>query len=380
MMAGKNDIGIEKLGSRRNLAIDGLRGFCLLLMTMDHLPGNPMARVSNWRYGPFGFFTAASGFVLLSGWVTGQVYGRYRQARGGKAVIRRILHRMAKLYLAQLILISGVCIAVELHWRGTFTDELVLFRTHPLKALLMGIALLQQPEYLGILPMYFFFLVLAPLVLWQVQTGHRWRVVFLSGAVWLITGLIFELPNNSTGVNFGFNPLSYQLLFVIGMVLGEARFQLESFKPQIRKLMVVSSFALAAMFFALRLGYAFLGSVKVIVDRRHSFFSLDKMGPLRVLSFAVFAVVLAWILQKKKLINTNNAPSRWLILLGQNSLAVFVWSILLTYAITAVLPANASVGLRIADFFFASASLTIPAWLSSWSTGEMRLRAVPFTG
>ena len=56
---------IEQQGIRRNLAIDGLRGICLVLMTMDHLPGNPMARFSNYRYGPFGFFTAASGFVVI---------------------------------------------------------------------------------------------------------------------------------------------------------------------------------------------------------------------------------------------------------------------------------------------------------------------------
>ena len=53
---------------KTNLLIDALRGLCFVLMTADHLPENLLARFSNGTYGPFGFFTAASGFVFLSAW------------------------------------------------------------------------------------------------------------------------------------------------------------------------------------------------------------------------------------------------------------------------------------------------------------------------
>jgi hypothetical protein len=76
-------MGSSKEQVKRNLLIDALRGLCFVLMTADHLPANVLHRFSNTVYGPFGFFTAASGFVFLSGLVAGVVYGRDEQIYTG---------------------------------------------------------------------------------------------------------------------------------------------------------------------------------------------------------------------------------------------------------------------------------------------------------
>jgi hypothetical protein len=52
---------------QRNLVIDALRGLCLVLMTVDHLPDNVFYRLSNTILGPLVLFTDATGFMLLSG-------------------------------------------------------------------------------------------------------------------------------------------------------------------------------------------------------------------------------------------------------------------------------------------------------------------------
>jgi hypothetical protein len=45
------------------LCPDFARGICLILMTVDRLPDNLLRRFTNPEFGPFGFFTGASGFV-----------------------------------------------------------------------------------------------------------------------------------------------------------------------------------------------------------------------------------------------------------------------------------------------------------------------------
>src|SRR5579872_4308300 len=81
----------------RIAAVDALRGLCLILMTLGHLPENPVYRFENFVFGAFGFFTAASGFVFLSGWITGRVYGAHRRSSGDTSLNRRVWLRLAKL-------------------------------------------------------------------------------------------------------------------------------------------------------------------------------------------------------------------------------------------------------------------------------------------
>jgi hypothetical protein len=59
--------------SQRSKLIDFLRGLCLVVITIDHLPHDPFEKFT-WQ--TFGFVSAAEGFVFLSGLVSGIVYGR----------------------------------------------------------------------------------------------------------------------------------------------------------------------------------------------------------------------------------------------------------------------------------------------------------------
>ena len=57
---------------------DLLRGLMLVLMTLTHLP----TRLTNPFGQPFGYVSAAEGFVLLSGYMAGLVYGRLAFRQG----------------------------------------------------------------------------------------------------------------------------------------------------------------------------------------------------------------------------------------------------------------------------------------------------------
>jgi hypothetical protein len=146
---------------QRNIVIDALRGLCLVLMTVDHLPDNVLYRLSNTMFGPFGLFTAATGFMFLSGLVCGSVYGSFRHARGEKAVVKRILRRVAKLYLTHIGLVCLLIITVVtgIGQHSLLPHHFPMFYEEPVKATLLSLLFLHEPNALCILPMYCLFLL-----------------------------------------------------------------------------------------------------------------------------------------------------------------------------------------------------------------------------
>ena len=58
--------------------LDALRGLMLVLMTLTHLP----TRLSSPLGQPFGYVSAAEGFVLLSAYMAGLVYGHTAEKHG----------------------------------------------------------------------------------------------------------------------------------------------------------------------------------------------------------------------------------------------------------------------------------------------------------
>src|SRR5262245_8004557 len=141
--------------NERNVLVDVLRGVCHVFITMDHLPENILSRFCNQVYGPFGFFTAAPGFVFISGLMAGIVYEKHRIRHGYGYMTRRILNRLRDLYFTQMILLLSVFCAVTLtHGSGRWGQwELELMRIAPWKALLWGASLRYEPGLLGLLPM-----------------------------------------------------------------------------------------------------------------------------------------------------------------------------------------------------------------------------------
>lgn len=343
-------------------------------MTMDHFPEDPFFRFSNGDYGPFGFFTAALGFVFLSGLVAGLVYERHHVVYGARSMIRRILRRIRDLYITQMVVFLALVVAVALDLVGVTRWQLDAITQSPWKGLFFGFFLLYEPGYLGILPMYCFFLALTPLVLWQFRRGNLRYVLGLSMAIWLCSGLMIKLPQNPQGVDFGsFNPLGYQVLFVLGLALGAGHLSVERLSPARRKWLLRSCVVVAAVFFFLRQQYAAGGPLNPLLDRLGEAFSSYALGPLRLLSFAAFALVLFVLARDIDWANAESPVFRWLAFAGRHSLPVFAWSILATYAAVALFPIHADVVLRSLGVVVAVASLTIPAYVHAM----IRRREVP---
>jgi hypothetical protein len=85
----------------RQAELDWLRGTMLVLMTFTHLPTWFSTRAGQ----PFGYVSAAEGFVFLSAYLVGTVYGRRARVHGVDAMRRALWHRTLKVYAVHAALL-----------------------------------------------------------------------------------------------------------------------------------------------------------------------------------------------------------------------------------------------------------------------------------
>jgi hypothetical protein len=217
----------------RQWELDALRGLMLVLMTFTHMPTGFSPVLSQ----PFGFVSAAEGFVLISAILAGRVYAA-RGERHGFATLRRGLWlRAGKLYLchAGLLVLAFTLIAwlgVVRH-QGGVTGLLEYFFIAPATALPAAFALAYNPPLLDVLPLYIVLMLVSP---WLMAHGqrHGWRgLLCLSVLLWLAEqwglgaglhalarDLGWPVPYRDMGA---FHTFGWQLLWMVGLWLGARR-------------------------------------------------------------------------------------------------------------------------------------------------------------
>ncbi len=132
----------------RTDAIDFWRGFALITIFVNHIPGNVF---QDYTYSQYGISDAAELFVFLAGWSIGiAIHGRGGQTEPAARTVLRLLSRMVEVYRAQLVItaialamLAGAALAldnpllVEWHNAGpVFTD--------PIQATVGWVTLLHQ--------------------------------------------------------------------------------------------------------------------------------------------------------------------------------------------------------------------------------------------
>ncbi|HEX6136447.1 MAG TPA: OpgC domain-containing protein, partial [Casimicrobiaceae bacterium] len=215
----------------RQTELDWLRGLMLVLMTITHLPTWFSAHVGQ----PFGFVSAAEGFVFLSAFLVGSVYTRTAHTRGYAAMRRALWQRALKVYVVHAALLlflfwALVPIAVD---RGAhaIADLASFYVERPHLALAGGLLLAYNPPLLDILPMYVLFLALSPLVLEHALRRGWGALLALGAGLWLFAQIggarhVYEsvaalaewpIPYAQTGA---FSLTAWQLLWLIGLRAG----------------------------------------------------------------------------------------------------------------------------------------------------------------
>lgn len=352
---------------RRDTTLDSLRGLLLIVMTIDHLA----IAFHNYTIHTLGFITAAEGFIFLSGFVAGIVYSNIHEQKEESALWGAALKRVRSIYLSHMFVFSLVLVL------GIFSNVLVsswqaempYFFTKPLlfsapwQAFGLGAALLYQPAYLDILPLYCVFLLLTPFLLKQFANGHALRVLIFSIIIWLCAQFgALELLNEKLSiaipVKLGFfNILAWQMLYTFGLYAGFCRYQMierqETFKVHPGLFIAATVIAIILCLMRHELLFVDMSYLTILTAKDH-------LGFLRIINFAAISyIVMGAYTQIGKLLKWN-----WIRSLGQHSLQVYAFHVILLFLLAPLLPQLRSLPLPIAAIISLATvmSLSIPVW------------------
>jgi hypothetical protein len=370
----------------RDERLDMFRGLALVMIFINHVPGTVYEQFTNRN---FGFSDAAEAFVFMSGVAAGLAYSSaFAPGRSLWLAIARPLARARQLYFVHLTItfVFLAIFAAAAHFFGLYelllTNNLRMLVNDPLPTII-GIPLLtHQFGYLNILPLYATLLVATPLLI-LVGQRHPWWLLAGSVALWAIAGQFrLNFPNYPTQGGWFFNPLSWQLLFVVGLLCGMAMKRGESF----------FRFNMAAFLAALAFVVFILVWVKVPAlgaAGRGVLSGLSKLGlPFYITAFdksylslprLSHALALFYVLASLPFLR-GFAASAWatpLRLMGRQGLAIFavgtVISLFLQAVKAAVPPDPITDGLMLGTSLVL---LVLLAWALT-ATTEMRRAAVP---
>lgn len=233
----------------RDPRIDAFRGAALVMILIDHIPGNPYEALTIRN---FGFSDAAEAFFVMSGVAAGIAYsGRMERWNEGEGSLRDavapIWHRAWVLYLVQMVM-TVIALAMFALAAQVFVRP-ELLQMHNISRIfdetgsaLAGLAgLTYQVGYVNILPTYIALLLVAPLAIWA---GLRapWLTLGVSAAVWFLGGLLrLNVQNFPGNGGWFFSPFTWQIVFVTGLVVGIRHRRGERLVPVSRPLFIAAS-------------------------------------------------------------------------------------------------------------------------------------------
>ena len=335
----------------------------LVIIMMNHLD----TFLKKYTYEPFGFISAAEGFVFLSGLVAGLVYTRKLVKYGREEMVRSVVSRSLTIYkyhIGLYLSLFGLLVVMQYispYWVTFWVERMDFPEGDRFITFLLGTVLLYQPNGMDILPMYFVFLLLLPLAIRQFRRGQVFVTFLVSLAVWAAAQL--GLKNILINIIFFGKPMymgyfdvfGYQLLFLAGAYIGYCLSAGKTPENIYGLKFLIPVLFIAAFFFAQRHGL-----IDLSIPQWQGLITNVKLGPLRLVNFATDVYLIAYLLRK--------FPTwmRWrpLVFLGEHSLQVFSWHLLLLFIIVPFLsfykPAPA---IQLLVAIASISSLFVPAYL-----------------
>jgi hypothetical protein len=319
----------------RRVELDAVRGLMLVWITLTHLP----TIASTYVNQPFGFVSAAEGFIFLSALFTGRIYFRMAQHDGYRAMTLKLWSRTLRLYgYHALLLAFAFLVAVPIASRGNRPGLHNLldfyFIAGAKQSITEAALLIYRPPLLDILPMYIIFLIFTSAAL-LLAPRFGWKPILLTAVViWMCAQFGFRqsehafmsklvptrIPLNEMG---SFDLWAWQFLWIAGIWLGvrwgRGDLAIETWAERA----LIPAAVIASALFELRRAISHglqLGPYEFLFDKWH-------LGPLRLLNFVAVATLLivAQALLKPLAI-------RPLVMLGQSSLQVFCVHLLFCFA------------------------------------------------
>lgn len=356
----------------RDYSLDVLRGLILVIMLVDHI-GGPFRK---FTFESLGFVSAAEGFVYLSGLVFGLVYGKKLLRGHGKEIVRKASKRSAVIYfyhlLLPLILIVPVLAYPELIERVKDAKIVTDYNlAHPFKTILYYLGFLFRPSQFGILPMYCIYILVAPYALKAFHNGKAGLVLAISALIWWIAWFdwfhLLELEPERIGMGLGyFNIFSWQILFFLGTYVGFSRAKGKNIIPNSKLILSVAVLVFLAMFVmrhSPEMQGWFIEVINYHIER-------GDLGVLRILNFFVLAFLIDYLIKSGWFFR-----SKWLAILGQHSLQVFAFQVILLFSYPLIrlkVESYGSVGVLLALTGYV-ALLIVPVWAHKYAVKNISI-------
>lgn len=379
---------------RRLALLDGFRGFFLIFMLLNHLPFAGGLWLAEINHRNLGYVEDAQGFVFLSGIIIGLYYTRLLERNRAADMDAKLAARVRELCgyhlgLLVVVLVAALLIPGAATVWAPFMEEIFI---DPAPNAAAAFILLYQPTYLDILPQYLLYLLASPILLRMVAAGRSRAILFGSVGLWLTVQLGWHLPLATGMQALGdavfpgfvlrghFNPLAWQILFVTGLLIGaaQARGRLDWtrwFGPDRLDIARLCAVALVILF-AYKLANAndLIGPAQL--DRFDAMARRSEFGPVYIANFAALAWLTAWLIVSGERSGSTvvRRLGRWLnglfrmrflVFLGQHSLQVYAWHVLLAFGLMALDGLVGPFGWLTKTVLAAAAvaSLAVPAWL-----------------
>ena len=316
---------------RRDLRLDAYRGLALCFIFIDHIPGNSLAWLTLRNYG---FSDATEVFVFVSGYTCMLAYGGALREQGWLTIVARAMRRSLEIYSAFLLLFVAY---VALVWvvgggsRYTGETNTGFFFANPGPAIVHAAILQYTPVNTDILPTFVLLHLFFPALLWLLN-----RSGLLAMAASLLLYLMVQfyswgLPAWPSGELY-FNPLAFQVLFVLGAWYADGG--ADRIRPivQSRAVLII---AILYLLFSLivALSWQFDALTVLVPDVVSALiYPIDKshLAPVRLLHFIALAVVVSRLTPADW-----RGPLRLLVIgmirCGENSLSMFCLGVLLSF-------------------------------------------------
>jgi hypothetical protein len=314
----------------RDTRLDILRGWLQLTIFVSHAG---TTWLYGWLvYGAWGLSDSSEQFVFLSGYVLGSVFARKMAIQSWAAAVTDILLRAWRLYRKHLVvflLFGTIIIGVDrAGWMPGEIDRLgwTLVVHDPLQAGPAALAMLHLPKFMDILPLFVWCMLMLPaFAMLEARFGARALLMpfALYAGVWLF-GL--RLPDAGGESVTGFNPLAWQLLFLLGAWLGRRALLFGQPLPPSRGATALALLIVVAGV-ALKLDWSEVPAW--VADLR--IFDKRDLG-LPVIAHAMALAWLASCILPRYARWMEQLPLRWLAAAGRQSLNVFCAGLFLSWA------------------------------------------------
>jgi hypothetical protein len=327
-------MAVKATSGQRDLRLDFFRGLALFFIFIDHIPENSL---SYFTLPSVGFSDAAEIFIFISGYTAAMVYGRSMQRSGIVFACAQTYRRVWQLYVAHIFLFmiftAEVSYTVLTFNNPMYNDELRVgdFLAEPHIAIVKALLLQFQPTFLDILPVYIVLLASFPLILSLLRL-HIAAAMLPALALYAATqifGLSFHgYPEDQV---WFFNPLAWQLLFVIGAACGFAGIIGRPLSPS-GPWLLGPAVAVVTASAVIKLSWTIHG----IYDPFHALLlkplwpiNKTNLVPIRLVHFLAVGIVVV------HLVSIDSPFLRWraarpIIMCGQQSLPTFCLGILLS--------------------------------------------------